>query len=378
MGEPALSIRQVGDRLRATREALGYSTRIVSRELSRRGLPVSHATVANYESGRTIPGMPTIQALAAFYGKPADWFLGSGPVLNGVRYRCLKAVKVSEKRAFEGESSGWLQAYIELENLLDDVLAPRLRITKKATSGAELAAMVRKELELEPMQPVASVIQVLELFGVRSIQVWSEARIDALAANFGEVPVVVLNATLSNDRVRFDAGHELWHVLAGECDEDIGLDDKELDGPAHEFASHLLLTDDALKQAFHGNSMVRLVQFKERYGISLAAMIFRARRAELIPQSLYERLWKEFSRLGWRKQEPGYVPPDRPTRLEELMDTAVKDRKLVSFTDIARFAGVSDAAVRQRWLTAMGGGSFDEPNTDSPAPPRRPAERGQR
>jgi Zn-dependent peptidase ImmA (M78 family) len=377
MGEPALSIRQVGDRLRAAREALGYSTRIVSRELSRRGLPVSHATVANYESGRTIPGMPTIEALAAFYGKPAEWFLGSGPVLNGVRYRCLKAVKVSEKRAFEGEASGWLQAYIELENLLDEELEPRLRVTKKASSGAELAGIVREKLGLDAMQPVPSVVEVLEQFGVRSIQVWSEARIDALAANFGEMPVVVLNATLSNDRVRFDAGHELWHVLAGECDEDIGLDDKELDGPAHEFASHLLLTDEALKQAFHGNSMVRLVQFKERYGISLAAMIFRARKASLISQSLYERLWKEFSRLGWRKQEPGYVPPDRPTRLEELMDTAVKDRKLVSFTDIARFAGVSDAAVRQRWLTAMGGGSFDEPNTDSPGP-RRPAERGQR
>lgn len=380
MGEPTLSIRQVGDRLRAAREALGYSTRIVARELSRRGLPVSHATVANYESGRTVPGLPTIKAIAAFYEKPADWFLGSGPVLNGVRYRCLKAVRVSEKRAFEAEASGWLQAYIELENVLGVVLSPTIHVTAKTSSGAELAKAVRSKLQLDPMQTVPSIINVLEQFGVRTIQVWSDARIDALAANFGSMPVVVLNGTSSNDRLRFDAGHELWHVLAGECDEDIELSDKELDGPAHEFASHLLLSDEALEQAFQGNSMVRLVQFKERYGISLAAMIFRARKAGHISESLYERLWREFSRLGWRKQEPGYVPPDRPTRLEELMDTAVKDRKLVSFTDIARFAGVGDAAVRQRWLTAMGGGSFDEPTTDSPVPSRigRPAERGTR
>lgn len=364
MGDDGLSIRQVGDRLRSAREALGYSTRIVARELSRRGIPVSHATIANYESGRTVPGAPTIHALADFYEKPADWFLGSGPVLSGIRYRCLKAVRVSEKKAFEAESTGWLQAYIELENVLDSPLTASLHWKQTQQKGPDLAHAVRRCIGLSELQPVASVIDVLERFGVRVVQVWSEARIDALAGNFGDKPVVVLNGNLSNDRIRFDAGHELWHILAGECDEDVSLSDKELDGPAHDFASHLLLTNEALTEAFRGNSMVRLVQFKERFGISLAAMIYRARKASLISQSLYERLWREFTRLGWRKQEPGHVPPDRPTRFEEMMDTAVKDKKLVSFTDVARFAGVSDGSVRQRWLTAMGGGSFDEQPTN--------------
>lgn len=373
MAESVPSLKQVGSRLRDAREALGYPTRVVARELTRRGFPVSHATVANYESGRTVPGIPTIQALASFYDKPVEWFLGSGPALRGVRYRCLKAVKLSEKRAFEGETAGWFQAYIELESAVEASLRSQLSVNRTHESGAELAERVRGLLGLSPLQPVPSVIQVLERFGVRAIQIWSEARIDALAAHFGDMPIVALNATLSNDRLRFDAGHELWHVLAGECDEDIDLSDKELDGPAHEFASHLLLTDEALREAFVGSSMVRLVQFKERYGISLAAMIYRARSAGIIRETLYERLWREFSRLGWRKQEPGYVPPDRPTRLEELIDTAVKDRRCVTFTDIARYAGVSEAAVRQRWLIAMGGGPHDEPKVEGAGPFQMPS-----
>ncbi|MCC6228556.1 MAG: ImmA/IrrE family metallo-endopeptidase [Phycisphaerales bacterium] len=367
MGQEGLSIKQIGDRLRSAREALGYSTRVVARQLALRGFPVSHATIANYERGSTTPGAGTIRVLAEFYGKAEDWFLGSGPVLSGIRYRCLKAVKVSEKRAFESESAGWLQAYVELENVLDDSLETLLTVDAGRLSGARLAAKVREALGLSEMQPVPSMIDVLERFGIRVIQVASEARIDALAGNFGEMPAVVLNATLSNDRLRFDAGHELWHVLTGDCDDDVSLSDKDMDGPAHDFSSHLLLSDAALADAFRGNSMVRLVQFKERYGISLAAMVYRARKADLIPQSLYERLWREFTRLGWRKQEPGYVPPDRPTRLEEMIDTAVKDLKKLSFADVARFAGTTEAVVRQRWLAAMGGGSLDQESSgDAP------------
>ena len=45
-----------------------------------------------------------------------------------------------------------------------------------------------------------------------------------------------------------------------------------------DFASHFLLPNNQLKRRFFGKSMVRLVQFKESFGISLAAMVYRARQ----------------------------------------------------------------------------------------------------
>lgn len=137
---------------------------------------------------------------------------------------------------------------------------------------------------------------------------------------------------------------------------------------AFEFASHLLLPEPALRDAFATKSVVRLVQFKEKYGISLAAMVFRARYSKppLIKQSEYDTLWREFGRLGWRKNEPGYVQPDRPTRMEEMFDTAVQQHRM-SYSDLSRLSAMPEPVIRQRVLRAMGGSGEPDDGLSGPA-----------
>ena len=138
--------------------------------------------------------------------------------------------------------------------------------------------------------------------------------------------------------------------------------DDAVEAWAFEFASYLLIPDLWLQKAFELKSMVRLVQYKERFGVSLAAMIHRARRKKMISPSLYERLWRDFARLGWRQDEPGYVQPDRPVRMETLLDAAVSQKKM-NLTDIGQLAGVENKAVEQRLFRAAGGTAFP---ADSP------------
>jgi Zn-dependent peptidase ImmA (M78 family) len=349
----AFSSKQLGERLRSARETAGMSTRIVARRLSLLGIPVSHATVANYEKGSTFPSTPTLQAFASIYGRPVEWFLTMGATLTGVKYRCLKSVRVAEKQAFEGLASAWAQIYLELENILGENLEVATSQVNADDTGATVARKVRDDLKLGD-NPVPSVVEVLERYGIRVMQIRSEARIDGFAAWFGGTRVVVLNEALPNDRFRFNAGHELGHHLFHDCIDNADVEDAELDPRAHDFASQLLMTDEVLAEAFSTKSMVRLVQFKERYGISLAAMIYRARQSGIIPKDLYERLWRDFSRLGWRTQEPGYVRPDRPARLERLIESAVTRGKM-SYGDVARIGGLNEATVRAVVLRAMGG-----------------------
>ena len=318
-------------------------------------MPVSHATVANYENGTSFPGMATVRALATLYDRPIEWFLSMGPVLDGTRYRSLKSVRAADKQAFEGTAAAWVQVYVELENTLDDRLRAKHCSVETGDSGAAAAGRVRAAQKLDD-NPVPSVVEVLEDYGIRVIQVHSDARIDGIAAMYGDLRIVALNDTLANDRFRFNAAHELGHHLFDDCGPGEVGDDE--DPRAHDFASHLLMPDRVLRQAFESQSMVRLVQFKERYGISLAAMIYRARhsRPALLDQALYERLWREFGKLGWRRQEPGYVRPDRPTRLEQLIETAAESRRLMSYGDVARIGGLPEAAVRAAVARAKGGG----------------------
>jgi len=346
------SVTKIGEKLRAAREAAGLSTRVAAREAARRGLPLSHATLANYERGETMPTMGTISLLASIYECPEDHLLGTAPVLTGVRYRALKSVRVRDRRHFEGEATRWIYLCFELEDILQETLpTPRFR-AEPEESGKALAARVRREMGLGD-SPIPSVIRLLEDFGVRVVQVRSEARIDGMAAMFGESPVIALNPVESNDRFRFNAAHELGHHLYEDwrvADEgEHGGDDR-----AHDFASHLLMPDTVLEKALHGFSMVRLVRYKELFGISLAAMIYRGHGAGLISKSDYQRIWREFGRLGWRKREPGFVACDYSSRLEHLIESAVSGGRM-SYRDVARLAAVDEGVVRSRVLEAIGG-----------------------
>ena len=124
-----------------------------------------------------------------------------------------------------------------------------------------------------PDMPLPSVVRVAEDFGIRVIHVASDARIDGFAAMYGDTPVVAVNSKISNDQMRMNVAHELAHHLFTDCVIGERLDGVEVEKRAMECASHLLIPDAAIRLAFRMRSMVRLVQYKERYGVSLAAMI---------------------------------------------------------------------------------------------------------
>ena len=278
----------LANKLKTARSLTGMSTRAVSAKLAKR-FAVSHATLANYECGRTVPPMDVLAALAELYERPLNWFLEGGKTLTGVQYRNLKSrVRMSDLHTFEANVQRWIDAYVTLEARLGRSLTKSVSVSfstrDKLLLPDELGRAVRRELNISEDEPISSVVEVLERFGIRVLENPTDLRIDGLAAKYDGEYVVVLNSTVSNDRTRLNAAHELGHVLYGDCDSEEAAD-KATEQRAFEFASHLLLPNNQLKRSFEGQSMVRLVQFKERFGISLAAMVYRAEQLGFIPKS---------------------------------------------------------------------------------------------
>jgi Zn-dependent peptidase ImmA (M78 family) len=274
--------------------------------------------------------------------------------LSGIRYRNLKSrVRVADREWFEAVAHRWLQAYADLECYLDLPLKKTASLMmRSAWSDEEMARELRNELDLDEDQPIPSVIDCLERLGIRTIELPTDIAIDGLAAKFGSEYVVVLNSSTSNDRCRMDAAHEAWHILLGDCDSD-NADSKDTEKRAFRVGSLFLLPEPKLREAFKGRSLVKLVKFKEQYGISMAAMIYRAQEAKLITQREATWLWREFSVRGWRKKEPGVVRPDRATRFEDMLDSAIRERKL-SWQKAESVTGVAESELRQRLKLAMG------------------------
>jgi Zn-dependent peptidase ImmA (M78 family) len=315
---------------------------------------VSHATIANYERGKTLPPLDVVAALADFYGLPVNWFLQPQTVMTNVCYRALKRVGVKDKRQFEADAQRWLEGYRRLENRLGKQL--RNKLSHFRVGGMESSKLVAKRLRSElafEEGPVPSVIEVLHLFGVRVISLSTSAPIDGLAARVEGESVVVLNSRLSNDRVRLNAAHELGHHLYDASRSVQTLSDAERETVAFEFASHFLMPARKLEAAFDGYSMLRLIEYKKLYGISLAAMIYRAREQRLLSVRMYRMLWREFAKRGWRKTEPGDVAVDRPLRFEQMLEGAVRSGTL-TWAEAGRVTGIHEDELRQRLSEAVG------------------------
>ncbi len=348
---------RVGERLRMARQAKGLSTRAAAEKLKPH-LEVSHATLASYERDLTRPPIDLMSALATLYDRPLNWFLGSGPSLSGVRYRNLKSkVGVRDRHQFEGECQRWIDAYIAIEQFLGEPLSATLSFRPLPEEApAAVASRFRREiLNLDNSEPLKSVVDILEQLGVRVMEAHTELSIDGMAARIDDEHVVFLKGSVTNDRARMNAAHELAHIILGDCGAEHDEDDER---EAFEFASHLLLTNEMLAAAFKRKSVVDMVKFKERFGISLAAMVYRAKEQSIIRDAEAKFLWIEFSKRGWRSKEPGQVWSDRSYRFEALVDSALVEQR-ASLAELARVANVRESELKRRLAFATGCEEYD-------------------
>lgn len=344
----------LGERLRSARIAAGLSTRALADRL-REQVKLSHATLANYERGDTQPGMDVVSAIASELDRPLQWFLQRGLALRNVRYRHRKSLVTQTACVqFEFAAQTWLDAYTFVEERVGEPLARARKHKVEDVEGRtpeQKAKSVRKMLGLDDNDPIYSVPSTLEAFGIRVIEVPTDEAIDGLAAMFGRERVTVLARGLEGDRARLNAAHEFGHIVGG----DVETEAEEADAhtKAFEFGACLLMPSTVLKRAIERQSMVHLVEMKKLYGVSLAAMIYRAEKAGYLSPRDAKDIWIEFAKRGWRQKEPGRVAPDRALRFEVLFERAVHLKK-VTLDDVSKHSGISVSELKRRLSEPVG------------------------
>ena len=345
------SVATVAARMKEARISTGMSVRAVADLIAER-FPddsISHSTIANYEKASASPPVTVLEVLADVYQRPLPWFLERSEPLRGVRYRCASSrVLVRERNQYETQAQHWLEGYVRLERHLKQRLTSKKKIKKsyKDEPPEKLAEIVRTEWDYRPRDAIRSVIEIMEGFGIRVIELPTLSRIDGLAAQFGSEFAVVLNPSQANDRSRLNAAHELAHILYQDCQSPRRLN-RHLDDRAFEFASNLLIPRLELEEVFAARSAVALKEAKEYRGVSMAAMIYRAEKLGIIDARAAKRLWIQFAKRGWRANEPGFVRPDRATRLETMIEKAVL-QKQITWSEAAATLGISRRELDQR------------------------------
>lgn len=242
--------------------------------------------------------------LTRFSGYPREFFLKSVPVLpdpSSVSFRSLRSLTARPREAaiaaagLAFELDDWVRRRVELPQhdlpRLDDY-EPR-----------EAAAALRSHWGIG-VRPIANTINVLEAHGVRVFSLVEETRhLDAYAFWCDDAPYVFLNTFKTGEHSRFDAAHELAHLV---LHRHTGTARKDAESDANIFASEFLMPQADLKaNARHVQTVSDLVTAKKRWGVSVAALNYALHKAEIIRDWQYKMNCIEISRYGRsREMEP--------------------------------------------------------------------------
>jgi Zn-dependent peptidase ImmA (M78 family) len=155
-----------------------------------------------------------------------------------------------------------------------------------------------------------------------------------------ETPYIFINSDKASAvRMRFDAAHELGHLLLHR-----NIDAKTfktssthwlLENQCHHFALAFLLPAERFAGELFAPTINGFFALKERWGVSIAAMIRRSEQLEILDREQSRRMWINLSRRGWRKREPlddmltPEFPRILPRSVQLLIDSGIKTREQI-------------------------------------------------
>ena len=169
-----------------------------------------------------------------------------------------------------------------------------------------VAERVRDEWELG-LDPIADLVDTLETNGIRVFVIDADAdnKFDGLAGSVSGMPIVVVGRHWPGDRQRFKLAHELGHLmLQGRLSKD--LDEEKA---CNRFAGAFLLPRASVKQELgeyrNAIELKELGLLKEKFGLSMAGILFRAVDLDIISSAYHYEQFKLFRIAGWHQKEPG-------------------------------------------------------------------------
>lgn len=112
---------------------------------------------------------------------------------------------------------------------------------------------------------------------------------------------------------------------------------------ADAFAAEFLMPELLIRHELANLTLGKAVDLKREWGVSVAALIQRARQLRMLPDSRRTSLFKQLSARGWRTREPA-SDEIAPEKAELLNHIAVHLRtRGLDDTDVANLAGYGSA-----------------------------------
>lgn len=290
---------------------------------------VSRQAVSSYEQGIKFPEPDTMTAIAKALEQPVNYFVTEpapnfGP-LSANFFR--KTGPDTKRRNMSCEVyARWLAAVaFSFDDLVNfpavDIpsFEPSLSESNQYDDDEieEIAEKVREHFGLG-LGPISNVVRLMEKVGVIVCRLeMANEKVEAFSFWSGARPFVFLASDKdSGARARFDAAHELGHLVLHRW---VGTDDiedkvrlKVIEMEANRFASAFLLPRQSFPNEVFSSRLAGFLDLKARWKVSIQAMIYRCKNLGIFDEQQITNLNKQVSYKKWRTKEP----MDGPTGIQ--------------------------------------------------------------
>jgi Zn-dependent peptidase ImmA (M78 family)/DNA-binding XRE family transcriptional regulator len=328
-------------RLKNARKMRGFSLQELSDAISG---SMSKQDLNRLESGLKQPNSEILSLLCSTLNVTLDYFFRSNLVsLEKVGFRKLKRLTVKEQEKVKSQTVEYLERYLELENLLginnNLPFEPHIYKIKEESDVIAAAAKMRSEILNIGLDPIYNIYELLEDKNIKVFKIVVDKAFSGMSTLIeNKIGVIVYNdnAEIPLVRKRFTLLHELAHLYL-----DLSLfenDEKKSERICDAFAGAMLFPEDKLKESFGGRREVVYVNelrlIKKYYGISLIAIMYRAKSAGLISEHYFKYFCIKYNRNFKEEEKDGYTGIEESNRFMQLLMRAVA-QEIISTTKAA-------------------------------------------
>lgn len=346
----------VAKRIKSARILAGLSLRELSNKLE--GL-VSYNAILKYEKAVMMPDSKVLIQMAKVMNVKPDYFFRPFTVEIGkIEFRKRSKLPMKEVYSIKENVTDIISRYVELEqflNLSSDFENPIKNLIINNGNDVENAVAALLENWKIGFNALPNVIELLEDKEIKVIELDANLEFDGLSGWANDrIPVIVINKNFPIERKRFTALHELGHLMLSFAN---GLEHKDIEKLCHRFAGAMLMPKETflfeLGDSRKRMSVSELKAIKETYGISVQAIMARARDLNIISQERYIEFRVWINRGGEdRKKEVGlgcFIGKEQSTRFMQLLYRATSE-EIISMSKAANLANQKLATFRDEFI----------------------------
>lgn len=304
-------------------------------------LNLTPQSITNFESEvvKEEPSENTLLNIARILEFPVSFFSKKKiePIdLESASFRALTKMSASQRDSSlaTGLLAFELNDWIESKFTLPNHNLPDLR-----DETPESAAILLRQMWNLGEKPVSNMIHLLESKGIRVYFIAEDYKnVDAFSVWKNGVPFILLNNLKSAERSRFDAAHELGHLVLHK--HGITQKNKEAEKEANSFASAFLMPEaTVISQAPSLPTISNLIKLKKYWSVSLTAMAYRLNKLNLLSEWQYRILNIEINKKGFNINEPYPIARETSQILNKVLVNLAKEG--INKNDIALELGLT-------------------------------------